>query len=59
MIELARTAKSTSALVNLATRARDRAECYARLLADGPALVEHAQRDAQAIEALLYERERP
>lgn len=56
MIEIARSAKSTPALVNLATRARDRAECYARLLSDWPALVETVERDAAAIEALFYRR---
>lgn len=49
MIDAARSAKSTPALVNVATRARKRAAAWARLLADWPALVEHAQRDAQAI----------
>lgn len=54
MIEVARSAKSTPALVNVATRARDRADCYARVLADWPALVEVVERDAKDIEALFY-----
>lgn len=56
MVELARDAKSTPALVNLATRARDRAECYARVLADWPLLVETVERDAKEIEAMFYRR---
>lgn len=56
MIDAARSAKSTLALVNVATRARDRAACYAWLLADWPLLVETVERDAKAIEALFYAR---
>ena len=56
LIELARDAKSTPALVNLATRARERAQCYARVLADWPLLVETVERDAKEIEAMFYAR---
>lgn len=56
MIETARSAKSTSALLNVATRARERAACYARMLADWPALVEAVERDAKAIEAMFCAR---
>ena len=53
MIELARKAKSTSALGNVLTRAEDRLEAWRRLI-PWPALIEAVERDAQAIEALFY-----
>lgn len=53
MIELARKAKSTSALGNVLTRAEDRLEAWRRLI-PWPALIETVERDRDAIEALFY-----
>lgn len=54
LLEAARNARSVPSRVNVYSRARKRHDLWARLLADWPALVEFARRDAQAIEALLY-----
>lgn len=50
----AKAAKSRRGLLNVLGRAQTRAALWARLLADWPALVEIARRDADAVEA-LYE----
>lgn len=55
LLDAARRARSVPARVNVWSRARTRADLYARLLADWPALVEYVQRDAREIEALLYQ----
>lgn len=56
LLPAARQARSVASLANVLSRARERAERYAWLLADWPALVEFVRRDAQEIETLLYER---
>lgn len=56
LLPAARSARSAPALANVLSRAQARAGLYERLLADWPAMVEFAQRDAAAIEALWYER---
>lgn len=56
LLDAARRARSVPARVNVWSRARTRADLYARLLSDWPALVEYVRRDADAIEALWYER---
>lgn len=57
LLDAARRARSVPARVNVWSRARTRADLYARLLADWPALVEYVRRDADAIAALWYERD--
>lgn len=54
LLPAARRARSVPSRVNVWSRARKRADLYAWLLADWPALVEFVERDAQAIEALFY-----
>lgn len=56
MIDAAHRAKSLPSLVNLLVRAQYRADVYARMLPEWPALVETVERDAKAIEALFYAR---
>lgn len=56
LLPAARQARSVASLANVLSRARERAERYAWLLADWPALVEAVRRDAAAIEAIWYER---
>lgn len=54
LLPAAQRADSVRGRVNVCARARARADIYARLLPDWPALVEYVKRDARAIEALLY-----
>ena len=56
MLHLAHAARSAPALQNVMRRANDRADAWGKVLADWPALVEYVRRDADAIEALWYER---
>lgn len=55
LLPAAQRAGSVRGRVNVWGRARARADIYARLLPDWPALVEYVKRDARAIEALLYQ----
>ena len=58
LLPAARRARSVPSRVNVWSRARKRADLYAWLLADWPALVEFVERDARAIEALCYRKGR-
>lgn len=57
LLPAARRARSVGGRACIAARARKRADLWARQLAEWPALVEYVERDAQAIESLLYEGE--
>lgn len=53
LLPAARYARSAQALGAVLSRAERRADLYARLLADWPALVEHVQGEACQIEAMF------
>lgn len=58
LLPAAKRVKTTWGLTNIWTRARKRADLWERLLADWPgnALAKLAREDAEAIDALFYER---
>lgn len=57
-VSAACSASTPTARANIAARARKRADLWSRMLADWPALVDFAERDAARIEALQREQER-
>lgn len=54
LLPAAQRARSVPSRANVWTRARTRADLYARLLSDWPALVDAVERDAKAIEELFH-----
>lgn len=58
LLPAARRAKTVGSRVGIASRARKRADLWERFLSDWPgnALAEFARRDADAIDALFYDK---
>lgn len=54
LLPAARRAASVASLAIVLSRARERADRYAWLLSDWPALVDAVERDAKAIEELFH-----